>query len=301
ILLLLVNLLWAGQFPAYKAVSEHMGVISLNFWTFAVAIVLLSPFLAVSRRRASARVRLKAKELAQFVLLGTLGIIPPSVCLAWGISQSTASAAAIISLVIPVLTALMAVVMLSERMTHLRWLSFGIAIAGTVLISKIGWNGDFLRGSLLVANMVIFLSWIGSAFYNTYSKKLLGSFTELEVLIYGYVVACASCMFLAFVTGEHPFSHLSTYSFSTWGGILILGGLSWGLAMVLWMWVLKRLDVSQISVSIYLLPLFGVILSAFTLHEHLTTLQIGGGITILVATFLTSEYESRRNSVTREI
>ena len=66
--------------------------------------------------------------------------------------------------------------------------------------------------------------------------------------------------------------------------------------MVLWMWVLKRLEVSQISVSIYLLSLFGVLLSAITLHERLTLPQLAGGVMVFLATFLTSEYEARRIS-----
>ncbi len=37
--------------------------------------------------------------------------------------------------------------------------------------------------------------------------------------------------------------------------------------MVLWMFLLKRLDVSQGSVSIYLLPFLGVLISAVTLKE----------------------------------
>lgn len=58
LVLLLVNLLWAGQFPAYKMVSEHMSVISLNFWTFAIAIGILFPFLVVSRQKLPTRARL---------------------------------------------------------------------------------------------------------------------------------------------------------------------------------------------------------------------------------------------------
>ena len=62
------------------------------------------------------------------------------------------------------------------------------------------------------------------------------------------------------------------------------------------MWVLKRLEVSQVSASIYLLSLFGVLLSAITLHERLTLPQVAGGVMVFLATFLTSEYEARRVS-----
>ena len=69
---------------------------------------------------------------------------------------------------------------------------------------------------------------------------------------------------------------------------------TWGIAMVLWMWVLKRLEAGQISVSIYLLSIFGVLLSAVTLHERIGVIQIAGGLLVVIATWLTSEYENRR-------
>jgi drug/metabolite transporter (DMT)-like permease len=296
--LVLVNLLWAGQFPAYKVASAHMDVVSLNLWIFVCASLLLAPFLLAERkRRVGPSVQVNRRKIVrQFLLLGTAGLVPPSVFLSWGIAHSTASNAAIISMVIPVLTALMAVVVLGERMTRLRWLSFSAAILGTILTSNIHWGGGFFQGSLLVGNAVVFCAWMGSAFYNTYSKKLLATFSELEVLIYGYVVACAVCALLSGISGGRPFYKPGGYPLAAWGAILVLGGLSWGLAMALWMWVLKRLDVSQISISIYLMPLFGVLLSALTLHERLTVAQLSGGALVLAATYLTADYETRREA-----
>ena len=45
-LLGLVNLLWAAQYPAYKVASDHLGVATLNLWTFFFATLCLLPFLA---------------------------------------------------------------------------------------------------------------------------------------------------------------------------------------------------------------------------------------------------------------
>jgi drug/metabolite transporter (DMT)-like permease len=56
--------------------------------------------------------------------------------------------------------------------------------------------------------------------------------------------------------------------------------------MVLWAVLLKRLDVSQASVSIYLLPFFGVIISALTLKERITPTMMLGGLVTLAGTIL---------------
>jgi drug/metabolite transporter (DMT)-like permease len=163
-------------------------------------------------------------------------------------------------------------------------------------MSKISVDRSYFGSKLLAGNLVIFLAGAGSAFYNAFGKKLLARFSEIEVLIYGYIFACVLCGALSTFFGSRPFYRVTGYPFSVWIGILVLGGLSWGLAMALWMWVLNRLDLSQISSSVYLLSFFGVVLSAITLHEKLTATQIFGGLIVLSATYLTSTFEERRRT-----
>jgi drug/metabolite transporter (DMT)-like permease len=71
----------------------------------------------------------------------------------------------------------------------------------------------------------------------------------------------------------------------------VLSVFSWGLAMVLWMFLLKRLDVSQASVSIYLMPFLGVVISAITLHETIGLSTLVGGVLTLAGTILITTLE----------
>jgi drug/metabolite transporter (DMT)-like permease len=297
IFLVLVNVMWAAQYPAYKIASDHMGVASLNFWTLVFSLLLLFPFLILQKKRGprvSSHGMGRKSFIWKFILMGLLGIVPPSVLMAWGIERSTASNGAIISMTIPVLMTLMGIIMLGERITQLRAISLVLALAGTVMISR----ADIARGSfdaaMLVGNIGIFFAGMGAAFFNTYGKKLLANFSELEVLIYSYLSGGAACAVLSLVMDQKPFYHISSYPLRSWLAVLVLGLASWGIAMVMWMWVLGRLEVSQVSVSVYLLPVFGVILSAVTLQEKLTVAQAVGGALVFLATFLTSEWETRR-------
>ncbi|MBV9939730.1 MAG: DMT family transporter [Acidobacteriaceae bacterium] len=293
--LCLVNLMWAAQYPAYKVASDHLDAASLNFWTLLIGALLLLPFFLRERAKAKPQASTKpGQALLQFTLLAILGILPPSVLLAWGISHSTAANAAILSLTIPVLMVLMAFLLLGEHLTLIRILSLTLALGGTLLISRQDLAGGSFTVALLAGNAVILLAGAGSAFYNVFSKNLLQRFTELEVLMYGYVIAIICCAVLSITFDSQPFYRASVYPMSAWLALLVLGGLSWGLAMVLWMWVLKRLAVSQVSASIYLLSFFGVILSALTLRERLHAFQLAGGVLVFAGAFLTSEYESRR-------
>jgi drug/metabolite transporter (DMT)-like permease len=58
--------------------------------------------------------------------------------------------------------------------------------------------------------------------------------------------------------------------------------------------VLKRIDVSQASVSIYLLPFLGVLISSLTLHEPITGPMILGGLITLAGAILVTATETSK-------
>jgi drug/metabolite transporter (DMT)-like permease len=293
--LVLVNLLWAAQYPAYKIASDHMSVAALNFWTLLLATVLLLVCLGFRRsKRSTPSPKLDRRSTVDFLLLGTLGLLPPSLMLSWGIAHSTAGNAAIIQLTIPVLMVLLAVLLLGERVTWLRVASLAIALVGTLLTSRRELGDARMGSSMLTGNIVIFFSGLGSAFFNTYSKRVLERFGELTVLIYTYVVASVCCGIISLLVDDRPFYAITGLPLAFWLSILTLGAFTWGIAMILWMWVLNRLEAIQVSTSIYMLSIFGVILSAVVLGERIGLPQIVGGALVFAGTFLTSEYDRGR-------
>jgi drug/metabolite transporter (DMT)-like permease len=284
-LLGLVNLFWAAQYPAYKVASDHVGIATLNLWTFVFAALCLLPFLIKERkhRKTEKRQRLK-HDFWRFVLLSVAGILPPSLLLAWGIERSTAANGSILSMTIPVLMTLMGVFMLKEKLTYPRVIGLFLGLAGTLLISTDDLRHASFKPELLAGNLVIFLAGLGSAFYNAYSKELLTRYSELELLVYSDIIGALCCGLISLLLERQSLFGFARYPLSAWISLLILGTLSWGLAMVMWMRVLNQLDLSQISVSVYLLPVFGVALAILTLHEQIQTQQIAGGILVIVGT-----------------
>jgi drug/metabolite transporter (DMT)-like permease len=297
--LILVNLLWAAQYPAYAIAGAAMEPAALNFWTLAAALLLLFPWWLRERaRRANRSTSERRHRLTSYVMLGVLGIIPPSVLLSWGIAHSSAANAAILSLTIPVLMTVLGVMMLGERLTAIRMVCLALGLVGTLLISTSDLaHASFGRG-VLVGNLVILAGGLGSAFYNTYSKELLAHDSELDVLIYSYVVAAVACAAISAAFEQKPFFDVTGYAPSAWWAVLSLGVLPWGFAMVLWMWVLNRLDVGQVSASIYLLPFFGLVLSVITVHDRISFHQSIGGALVLVGTIVLTVYESRQQTAT---
>jgi drug/metabolite transporter (DMT)-like permease len=283
----------------------------LGAWTFLLAAMVLLPFLVAEHLQARNQRRtsfvqnkqptlrqgplLQQQNVLGFLMIAILGLIPCSVFLAWGINRSSASNAALIYLTVPIITALLASVIVDEKMTLARWVSLVIALTGVLILSDFDWRHlELASNKFLIGNILVLTSCATSAFYNVYCKGLLRRFTPLEVLIYGYLVAVVISFPLATWLEGFSLASVLNYHPLTWLALLALSGLSWGLAMVLWMFLLKRLDVSQASVSVYLLPFLGVLVAAVTVHERITARMVFGGLVTLVGTILVTSTEPTR-------
>ena len=290
-LLVCCNLMFGAQYPATKAAVMSMGPVLVSFLTYAMATLCLIPFMVLESRAHPEQPHplalFRSGNIFPFFMATVLGFIPASVILAWGIERSLASNAALLTLSIPIFTAVVASAVREERMNFWRWLSFGLGITGAVISSDIDWhNLSVFTARYLLGNGLILVGCLGSAFTNVYSKGLLERFRPVRLLVVSYVFSGLICVLLLLWGEPVHWSVVVSYPPRTWVGLGILGLFSWGLAMILFFRVLSRLEVTQVSLSIYLLPFFGVLLSALFLHERITGSIIGGGMLVLVGTSL---------------
>ncbi len=298
-LLLVCNLIWASQFVMVKLVQRQMGPVFATFFPMTLATLLLIPIVRHQRRQSGdSSSRLPTRDILEFILIGVFGQVVAQLFITWGVRWANASNAALLMLALPVSTAVMAYFFLGERMTRVRWISFALAIAGVVECSGIDWQElNFATGGrFFLGNLMIFLSVNGSAFYNAYSKKLLGRYSPLRVLLYSYYAVFAFMLPIALYAEPQGFQHLPAYTPTVWLGLAVLALFQYFLSMVIFLNVLTRLDATQAGLSNYLIPFFGVVIAALVLHERLTGFMVAGGVLVLASTLLITVYEERQRT-----
>jgi drug/metabolite transporter (DMT)-like permease len=294
LVLVLVNLMWAFQFSGAKIATERLGPITVALIPLTLATVLFAPLLRMSRGNKPGP-RWTPVVWRDLFLASTLGIIPAQLGLTWGVEHSLASNAAVLTLTIPVLTAMMAVMLLGERMTVIRWLSFMLAIFGVLMVSDIDWKSvSIFRGTYLLGNLLLLASCLGSAFYNTYTKKLLETFNPVELLVYSFLVTDLELGMLMLVFERPRGVAFASLGVGVWASLLTIAILSLSVSMLLYFWVIEKIDVTQASLSIYLLPVFGVLLSTIVVRERITAPLVFGGLLVFGATFLVTVYEEQK-------
>lgn len=286
LLLLACNLIWASQFVMVKLVQEQMG--PLFAVTFPIALSTLLLVVLVQRDPKS---RVTRKDVWTFIWLGIAGQLVAQLFITWGVRFAPASNAALLALVMPVSTALMAHFFLGEHMSRIRWISFALALLGVAVCSGVDWSDVSFGRRYIAGNALIFFSVLGSAFYNAYSKVALERHSPLRVLLYSYYALLTILVPVTIVAEPEGIANLLHYSATVWLGLGILAVFQYFLSMVIFLNVLTRLDATQAALSNYLIPFFGVLIAFMVLHERLTIYMILGGVLALASTLLITVWD----------
>jgi drug/metabolite transporter (DMT)-like permease len=295
-MLLFCNMVWGSQFVVYKIVQRQAGPVFAALFPITIATFLLAPIVLRERRKMTASVEQPKMPHAfwQFVLIGVAGQVITQTFVAWGVRYTLASNAALLGLGLPIFTAIMAYLLLGERMTTVRWWGFALALAGVIECSGFSWRQVNLTSSkYLAGNLLFFLAMNASAFYNTYSKRLMRVYSPLEVLFRSYAVVVVVMLPIAILTEPHTFWNIPHFTPVVWLCFFILAFFQYFLAMLAFLNVLTRLDATQAGLSNYLISFFGLITAFIVLHERVTKFMVFGGLLVLASTLLVTIEEGR--------
>jgi drug/metabolite transporter (DMT)-like permease len=282
VLLFLCNLMWSLQFTCIKLTQDQVGPYFTVWAPMLLATLLLAPFALQEFKKGGK----KFKDVIIFVQLALLGVFPAQVLMTWGTQYSLASNAAILTLCLPVITAIFAFLLLKEKMNRIRWISFIIAITGVVLCSM----GDIKQlnfgSKYALGNILIFLAIVGNAYYNTGIKKIADRYTEIELVFFTYIVMVILLTPLVMYYEQDVFARIPSFTNQTWIGMTLLTVFHNFLSMILFFKALKILDAMQVALSNYLIAFFGLPIAAIWLSETLNMMAVAGGILVLISTLI---------------
>ena len=294
LLLFSCNFMWALQFTCIKLVQDQVGSMFTVWGPMTLATIMLYPLVRLESRGAASQEH-RDSDILIFFVLALVGVFPGQVIITWGTRMSLASNAALLMLTLPVSTAFLAFLFLHERMTPVRWISFILAIIGVLMCSGVDLRGLNFGKGYLFGNVLIFMGTLGSAFYNSYGKKVLERYSPTEMLFFTYLAMFVIMTPLTLALEPKVFATVPHFTLQTWIGLALLTFFHNYLSMVLFLKALKQIDAIQAALSNYLITFFGVPIAAIWLKERLTLLAIVGGVLILGSTLLITVWESRQN------
>lgn len=279
ILLLGMNLLWAGTYPIFKVLGEQLTAGQLATLRYALAMGLLLaawPWLAGRAPRGRDLLRAGLIGVAVFCLAPRLQIE--------GVHRGKAGDTSLLMALDPLITALAAAVFLREHVPARRWGGFAVGMAGVALLSNVWHGAEPLRGML--PNLLFLSSFVCETAYSVIGKPMLPRVGLMKLLATALLAGTAANLTWELASGVPPWEVVPQLSLASWGWMLYLAAVCTVVGYALWYWVIREAPVNLAGLTILVQPLAGLALSVAWLGESLHWGQLWGSAVIVLGLIL---------------
>ncbi len=258
-----------------KLASSECSPFQIVFFRHTLAMLAFLPFFLLSPKKS-----VKIKDSFRIILGALCAFTLASLLQVAGVHFSTASDGAFIMAMEPVVTILLAFLILKEQLDQQIFIGLGLALTGFLILSGGSLNNHFLIKEHLIGNAFFLLAVIAEGSLPIFLKPLLKYYSPHVIAF--YCLVCASLYTFPFQGG----ASLATLANIKPLSLIAIAYLGLGgsfLASLLWLMALKHYPVSKVAISWFLQPLFGCLFALFLLKEPLTTHIFFGGCFIVAA------------------
>lgn len=265
----LALVLWASAFAGIRAALTSYSPGGLALVRLLVGSLALGVYAALVGMRLP-----KLRHVPLLVLLGGVGIGLYQVALNFGERTVDAGTASLLVATVPLFTAVLAAVVLRERLGIVAVLGIVTGFGGAAVIASANGNQGL---QVSVGALLVLLAALSESVYFVLQKSLIGRYSGPELGV--YTVWGAALLALGFLPAAiHDVRHASAGATLA---AVYLGVFPSAVSYVAWSWALARVPASRAASSLYLLPVFAIVVAWFWLGEIPTILAfVGGGITI---------------------
>ena len=217
-------------------------------------------------------------------LLGLTGVTLYYVTSNLALYYASASQGALVQSAIPAVTAVLAALVLKERLARRQWVGIGLSVLGVLLVAAAAPASNEGRNPLLGAALMAgaVLVW---AVYTVLAKQAAQAD---PFLLTAYSAVLGTLCLAPIALFELRGQPLPALGAADWLRLAYLGTLSSAFGYFLYNRSLAQLDAGQTASFVNLLPIAGVAIAVIFLGEHVLPLQLVGGAVVLAGVWITT-------------
>lgn len=272
LLLLVMNVFWAGSYASFKALAPYLdagGVATMRFGMATLFVAFMWPWLPGLAPRGN--------DLLKSMIMGVIVFVCAPRLQVAGVQTGRAGDAAVLIALEPLVTSIAAAVFLREHIGPRRWIGFGLGLSGVLFMARV-WRPEFqLPG--LTANALFVSSFICEAAYSIMGKPLLQRSGLVKVL---GVALMAGTLVNLMIDGRQSLTATMDLPVRAWGLLLYLSLICTLAGYILWFVVIRVTEVNVTALTVFLQPVVGILVATFILKESLHVGQLWGCLAILL-------------------
>lgn len=271
ILLILTTLFWSGNFVLGRGMHAEIPPLSLSFWRWVIALVILCLFAVKHLYRQ----RQLVQHHSRFIIIqGLLGVAGFNSLIYLAIQTTTAINAVLINSCIPVLIVVCSWAMYREVMTVRQYLGVIVSLFGVVLIIAHGEIDYLLALSFNPGDLLVFAAALTWALYSSnlrnYPKELHPLAYQSGIVVSGLIILTPFYLFELSTVGGF---RVTMASIST---ILYIALFASVLAFIFWNRAVRTIGANRAGPFIHLMPVFSTILAVIFLDETIQRYHLQG-------------------------
>jgi len=259
---------WSLAYVFTRLALGHFSPLSLGFLRCAIASFILG---AVGFRTGMKLPR--REDVKYFAAAGASGFFLYLWAFNQGILTVTSATSSIIISSAPVITALLAVLFLGERVGRLQWAAIAVEFAGILILSLMKGAFSVNRGILWLLLAALVLS-----VYNLVQKGLTGRYSGLQTATFSITAGAA----MLAVFAPRAFRELAAAPPAQLFNLAMLSVFSSAIAYVAWSKAFEKTrDTASVSNYMFLTPLISSLLGFLLAGERPDGATLIGGAVIL--------------------
>lgn len=290
--LVLTPLFWAGNAVVARSVVGTIPPLSLSFWRWTLALLILLPIgLPKVRRQWSIVVQRWPSMLA----LAAFSVGAFNTLLYLSAKTTTALNITLVNSTIPVMVALLAWILLRDRVRPFQAIGIALALLGMLVVVSRGDLGVFTALAFQPGDLImvaaVFCWGLFSVLLRRQSVPLHPlAFLTVQIALGVLVILPFYLLDLLFISGGFE---LAPDKLPPLLYVSVFPGL---LAYAFWNHGVKTIGPSKAAMFMYLNPVFAAVLAGLFLGERLSVFHFIGGVLILLGLLLTTREPRPRNA-----
>jgi drug/metabolite transporter (DMT)-like permease len=288
-LAVLATLIWSGNFVIARGVNQQIPPVSLAFYRWSLATVLIAP-LAIKKFKEEKDIVLKNWKYIFWVALTGITLFNTFVYVA-GHYTSAINMALIGTTSSPIFATIMAVVFLKERMNTFRIIGILLCVAGIVLLlSKGSWE-NLASFRFSVGDLWVLAGAFAFAVYNILVRKKPGGISAINFLFVIFLLGTI-LLFPAYLT-ELNITGPVQWNGNLYGSIIYLGLGTSVISFLCWNAALQKLGTGTTVLFGNLIPIFSTLEAVWLLGEQINSIHLISGLLVIGGLIIANTMQNR--------
>ena len=288
-LLALSNLFWGGNWVIGRALRDAIEPVTLNFWRWLIAALILAPFALPGLAAHRSAIR---RNAGQLLLLALSGVALFQTLVYLGLRTTTTVNAVLLNSSSPLFMLLCSWAIERERATGRQIAGMLISLAGILVILSRGEPERLLQLEFHAGDGWILLAMPMWGLYSVLLKRLPHELRGTALLC--VLAAMTVPLLVPPMAAEVLLVPPKTPTAGGLAGVLYLGLFASVGAFICWNRAVTLVGANVAGFSMPLLPAFGTVLAMVFLGEELRPFHLAGIATILTGVILATRPGAKR-------